>query len=511
MTNNVISLLRVSTDAQDVARQTADLERMKTKFGLTVARVLELVGVSGTATLEDSQVQQILKDLELPAIDGIAVSALDRLFRPGKRYGQFAILDRFVDEHKKIWSIREGLIDPSTDEGYDKCISAGGRAGAEWRELIRRTHDGRIEHLRAGKLDHGNAPDGFVYIPKWQTNGNRFAIDPERASIIRLIFDWCRQGIPLYRIARDLNNRGIRSARGGRWSRQVVLQTLHKPAYKGEHRRYGIIVPCPVIIEPELWDECQQIIAKNLTKHTGRPALQPILLRGLLWCGRCGRRCLAKGRAGKNCQYRCGNYELKPPYVRHCHAPGIAQQAIETAAWSEIWGMLRNPELLLALARAYFESQQQQNCSDSLQNELTHLKAKLQTTQAMVKDGLLDYSQGRAEIRSLQTQIKEHETEIRAAGKVVSMPAVTAIEAAVEDVQHVLAGPEPTTYEGRRSILEGILDLRMVYDSGDLIIEGNIPMPAESTISDGKKRKRYVDAACTSFASIPFILKKRVA
>ena len=51
---NVIALLRVSTDAQDVARQHAELESMRAKFGITVGRVLELVGVSGTATLEDN-------------------------------------------------------------------------------------------------------------------------------------------------------------------------------------------------------------------------------------------------------------------------------------------------------------------------------------------------------------------------------------------------------------------------------------------------------------------------
>lgn len=506
--NGVICLLRVSTDQQDCQRQRADMSRLKAKFGLEFCRTLELQGVSGTATLEDSQVQQILKDLELPNVDGIALSALDRLFRPGKRYGQFAILDRFVDQGKRIWSMREGLIDPGTDEGYDKCISAGGRAGAEWRELIRRTHDGRIEHLKAGKLDHGHAADGYRYIPKWQPNGNRFEINPERAPIIRMIYEWRRANMPPYRIARDLNNRGIRSARGGRWSRQTVLQTLQKPVYKGEHRRFGIIVPCPAIIEPDLWDEVQRITAESRAKHIGRPALRPILLRGLLWCGRCGRRCIAKYNGKATANYRCGNYELKPPYLRHCEAPGIGQHAIEGAAWGEIWRTLTNPQLLVELARAYFESQEQQNCSDSLQNELSGLKAKLQRTQAMVKDGLLDYSQGREDIRILQAQIKEHESEIRAAGKVVSLPPAAAIEASVREI---LDGPEPTTFEGRRSILECILDLRMTYDTGELTIEGKIPVPAESATSDRKKCNRRVDDDCISFTAIPFILKRRVA
>ena len=326
MSNNVIALLRVSTDAQDVARQRTDLERMKAKFGISVSRILELVGVSGTATLEDTQVQQVLTDLQLPQIDGIALSALDRLFRPGKRYGQFAILDRFVDQRKRIWSMREGLIDPATDEGYDKCISAGGRAGAEWRELIRRTHDGRIEHLRAGKLDHGSTPYGYRYIPKWQANGCRFEIDPDRAQVVRDIFEWRRSGMAIYQIAKQLNERGTLSARGGLWGRRVILQTLEKPAYKGEHQRFGITVPCPAIVDRETWDDVQRVTAESRAKHIGRPSRQ-YLLRGLLWCGRCGRRCITYPNHARP-HYRCGNFIAKPPFKRQCDAPSIAQSTI---------------------------------------------------------------------------------------------------------------------------------------------------------------------------------------
>ena len=147
----IIALLRVSTDKQDVARQRGDIDRLKSRFGVNVVRTLELFGVSGTATLDDKQVQQVLNDLALANVDGIGLSSLDRLFRPGKRYGQFAILDRFVDEGKKIWSAREGEIDPATDEGYDKCISAGGRA---------ERHSHRYDRWRAAGCRRSGRPRG---------------------------------------------------------------------------------------------------------------------------------------------------------------------------------------------------------------------------------------------------------------------------------------------------------------------------------------------------------------
>ena len=60
---NVISLLRVSSDRQDVARQRGDMQLLQRRFGVTIARTLHLQGVSGTAVLDNKQIQQILRDL----------------------------------------------------------------------------------------------------------------------------------------------------------------------------------------------------------------------------------------------------------------------------------------------------------------------------------------------------------------------------------------------------------------------------------------------------------------
>ena len=128
-----------------------------------------MIGVSGTATLDNEQVQKILAELQDPNIQGIAISSLDRLFRPGKRWSQWAILDYFADANKVIYSHREGLIDPNTDEGYEKCLSAGGRAGAEWRILKQRTADGKMEKAQEGYLPYGNARYGYNVVGRKQT------------------------------------------------------------------------------------------------------------------------------------------------------------------------------------------------------------------------------------------------------------------------------------------------------------------------------------------------------
>ena len=87
-----LALLRVSTDGQDVARQRADIEKLKKLHSLDVVRSLELVGISGTTTLTNEEVQQVLREVQQPGIDGLALSSVGRLFRP-RRGSHFGILD----------------------------------------------------------------------------------------------------------------------------------------------------------------------------------------------------------------------------------------------------------------------------------------------------------------------------------------------------------------------------------------------------------------------------------
>src|SRR5215467_8850768 len=104
----VIALLRHSTNAQDNARQKADIERLKKKFPIEVVETIELAGVSGRKVLNDPRFLKMLEGLRhRPDIDGLAMSAIDRFFRTD-RYSDTAIFQPLADHHKRIWSIREG-------------------------------------------------------------------------------------------------------------------------------------------------------------------------------------------------------------------------------------------------------------------------------------------------------------------------------------------------------------------------------------------------------------------
>ena len=339
---NIIALLRVSGDKQDVLRQRNDIESLKKTFPLSVLRTVELLGVSGTATLEHEDIQQILRELKKPGVKGVGVSSLDRLFRPGKRFGQWAILDHFLDNKKLIYSRKEGLIDISTDEGWEKCMAAGGRAGSELRQIRQRSMDGRRALAEVGIMPHSVAKFGWDIIGRRQTGRMRegkAVINEREAAVVREMFERRNRGEATYGIAAWLNAEGIRNKRGSNgkppvdWTRNTVLQVLKNEDYVGKHHWGGIVIPIPPIVSEELFYSVQAKMGDSRTRWIGRPS-KLYLLRTFLWCGQCKYRCTAKRLGVRNGQrrsatYRCGNITNKPPKERVCPAPQVSTTLLE--------------------------------------------------------------------------------------------------------------------------------------------------------------------------------------
>jgi hypothetical protein len=104
----------------------------------------------------------------------------------------------------------------------------------------------------------------------------------------------------------------------------------------------------------------------------------------------------------------------------------------------------------------------------------------------MMGGNLMPYAKGKADIRAAEERIRQIEQELAAAGRVVSLSPLRAAEASLREIT---SGSEPKTYERRRAILEGILDLRMTYYDGDLEISGKVPVPGvEASTGSGEKK-----------------------
>ena len=103
--------------------------------------------------------------------------------------------------------------------------------------------------------------------------------------------------------AQDLNRRELRYRDGRRFTKDTVLRIIDEQAAIGTYlwNRYDsksgheqpeeewIPIPCEPIIDRELWDLAQKVRKERDPKRSaGRTSSSPLLLGGIIWCGKCG-------------------------------------------------------------------------------------------------------------------------------------------------------------------------------------------------------------------------------
>jgi DNA invertase Pin-like site-specific DNA recombinase len=167
----VLELIRVSTEQQageDRAGIPAQREinrRTARVYGLTIVKSIEIVDVSGTAVLSSPQMQELLRLMEAPEIDGVVTKEFSRLMRPEK-FTDYALLQQFIDT-KTVLYLPDGPIDLASKSGRLMGTIRAALAGMERGEIIERMNDAKESMRRAGKHAGGESslPYGVGYSP----------------------------------------------------------------------------------------------------------------------------------------------------------------------------------------------------------------------------------------------------------------------------------------------------------------------------------------------------------
>lgn len=172
---------------------------------------------------------------------------------------------------------------------------------------------------RPARLPYGYARD----------ENNEFIIKEDEARIIRIIFRlFKRKGG--HRISRFLNQRGITTQQGKKWSSDKIIRIIRNTGYYGNptvnrsikknvtdtHRtdlpkneHIEIENGLPPIVSREVWDEANSIIASrtNKNKTRGRKPARNDIYYEKLYCEKCGSRFIRHIGNGKKINYICMN------------------------------------------------------------------------------------------------------------------------------------------------------------------------------------------------------------
>ena len=385
----VACLYRVSTKKQveenDIPMQkNACNDFIKLMSGWALVKEYHEKGVSGYHKSAEQRdiLQQVHTDAESGLFDVLLVFMFDRL---GRREDETPfIVEWFVNQGIEVWSVKEGQ--QKFDNRADKLINyiRFWQSGGESEKTSIRVKEKHKQMVEDGQFRGGTPPYGYKLVESENKNQKgyklkKLAIDEKESEVVKTIFKLvCENGYGGHRVAKYLNERGIKTKRGNHWLTDTVMTLLKNPIYKGyyvsgkrpstrgESKRVtsenwiysNKQIPELVIVDEALWNMAEEIreSRKTGTDKYPKQTKGPLLFVGLAKCAVCGAN-LGSRYALKKWTRKKDNQEieyLQPKYIcfgRRATAPctgqrTYSQKKIDPVVMEEVFAYLQSLQTL---------------------------------------------------------------------------------------------------------------------------------------------------------------------
>lgn len=216
---------------------------------------------------------------------------------------------KIADDHGIILHGKSGNRDLSDPDDRHYLRGEVAHACRSSDDTSRRVKEAMVDRARDGKPHPGR---------KYGYAANATDIAEHEAGIVTWVFESFLNGMTPYAIAEDLNRRGEPTALGRRWGIPSVLRLLDSRhvagirVFRGEEIGPGT---WPAIIDEPMFREVQERRAYRSAVNRGQYEQRHFyLLRGLVWCAKCGMR--MSGRpdgTGNRPVYVCNNFRGSGP------------------------------------------------------------------------------------------------------------------------------------------------------------------------------------------------------
>lgn len=354
-------------------------------------------GISGQ-TFARPAFQQMLEDIEAQKIDCVVVKDLSRLGRSAIDTGYF--LEKYFPFHGvRFLAINDQYDSEHIDNGTGQIAlplkNLMNEAYAL--DISRKVRAQQAQAMQAGEFVGSRPPYGYRKDP---TNCHRLLVNEDTAPVVRQIFQWIADGVPLNVVVKLLNKADIltpgyyhalcglfsydnKLAGSGVWQSRTVMKILADEVYTGDmvqgktkkvgHRQVPtdpkewVVVrnTHTPLVSRELFERAQAVRAQATAKAKATAEKVPYtknILRGRIICGHCGRSLHRE----RNQQHR---------YYYHC----IANQRIgKDVCASEIY--MREESLfdvILTIIRKEVEALVENGCKLMQSGTATELKLKM--------------------------------------------------------------------------------------------------------------------------------------
>jgi DNA invertase Pin-like site-specific DNA recombinase len=224
-------------------------------------------GFSG-GNMERPALKQMLEDIEAGKVNVVIVYKVDRLTRSLADFAK--IIERF-DKHSVSFV--------SVTQQFNTTSSMGRltlNVLLSFAQFEREVTSERIRDKIAASKKKGMWMGGFVPLG-YDVKNRKLLINAKEAQTVQHIYRRYLELGCVRLLKEDLDRKGIhskvRGQKGGcSFSRGILYKILSNPIYIGQIRHKGICHPGQheAIIDQELWEQVQQLMASNSVEHKTR-------------------------------------------------------------------------------------------------------------------------------------------------------------------------------------------------------------------------------------------------
>jgi site-specific DNA recombinase len=438
--NSAAIYARISKDREGtengVRRQIDECTRWAEAHHVNVAETYVDNDISATNGKCRLEYERMCVDIEQRRRDGVITWHLDRLHRNPIELEQFIVL--IESTSADVRTVTGGDYDLSTSDGRAMARVVGAFARKESEDKSRRIKSQKRQRARDGKrVSGGRRAYGF--------NSDHTQVVPEEAAIVSEAARRALAGESIYSICVDLNERGVPSASGGKWSGQVLRRILTSGAVSGQVEHLGEIVSIgdwPAIITPAQTSQLRKRFLNRPRGATRAPRRYP--LGGLVVCGRCGAKMVGKPRGDGARRYFCA----KGTDGVGCNKTAILSEPFEEFVAEAVLYRLDTPELQRKLISVTAQDDQ----AEALQDEVDRSQGELDELALAYGDRsitLREWLMAREPIEQRQSE---------ASHRMSQLVGSSALEGYVGNSKHLRAQWVELAPDRQRSIIGAIVD-----------------------------------------------------
>ena len=309
----------------------------------------------------------MIADAKKNLFDILLVYKFDRFSR--NRYESVVYKGELKKYNVTVISVTESI------EGLDSETTPY-EAMLEWaaqyysKQTSERAMRGMRENAIKGLTTGGNIPLGYK-----TGKDKHLEIDEEKAIIVRTIFKLYDEGYTKTEIADILNQNGWRTKTGKLFNCNNLNWIIDNKMYYGDYTYKGEIPrSCPIIIDKDLWDRCNQRNNENKKLKGQKRSDVYFLLTGKVFCGHCGSTMCGESGIGRNdtkyCYYSCS----KRKKSHECKKKNEKQGFLESYIIQETISFISDNENIEMVAENIFQLYKKDRKKDISENIITRLK-----------------------------------------------------------------------------------------------------------------------------------------